>query len=407
MEYRPSRGSKQLLARLTYVPRASQFESSGQDAFRGFYALFWIAVGIMMLRTYVSSFDETGYPLSLSFAALFSKDALTLALSDAVLVGSTAIVVPFMKLIAEGYIRYSPTGIIIQHLWQALMLGVAVQWTFNRWVIHGLRQPLDDFDPLLATSQWEWVQSGFFTLHCLVMLMKMHSYCSVNGTFAAVYHKKQALVAELDSIVDQLPGGKAKAEMDASDARTKARLEAAKSHLSGAATPASVGSEPTPAGTPLPIPNGIVVSTESVDPPSAGLAAPALRNRLARLQPQRQTSTVPVDDRTPNALSVPMKSNGTSHSSYFPSSTSDTFPPNTVESDPSVSREGHPLVGHPDSRVNGLAMAIGDLEDEITSTGINGKGRTRFPENVTLWNFVDYQMIPTLVYELEYPRTDR
>lgn len=85
-----------------------------------------------MLRTYVNRFDETGYPLSLSFAALFSKDALGLAISDAVLVGSTAVVVPFVKLLASGYIRYSPWGMIIQHTYQAAMLGFAVSWTFNR-----------------------------------------------------------------------------------------------------------------------------------------------------------------------------------------------------------------------------------------------------------------------------------
>lgn len=88
-----------------------------------------------MLRTYVVSFDQTGYPLSLSFAALFSKDALGLALSDAVLVGSTGICVPFVKLLASGRLRYSGAGspgMIIQHVYQTLMLAVAVLWTFNR-----------------------------------------------------------------------------------------------------------------------------------------------------------------------------------------------------------------------------------------------------------------------------------
>lgn len=85
-----------------------------------------------MIRTYVTSFDQTGYPLSLSFAALFSKDALTLALSDGVLVASTGLAVPFVKLMVGGYIPYTPTGVAIQHLYQGLMLGVAVKWTFDR-----------------------------------------------------------------------------------------------------------------------------------------------------------------------------------------------------------------------------------------------------------------------------------
>ena len=35
------------------------------------------------------------------------------------------------------------------------------------------------------------------------------------------------------------------------------------------------------------------------------------------------------------------------------------------------------------------------------------KGQTTFPNNITFLNFADYLLVPTLVYELEYPRTDR
>ncbi|KIO16291.1 hypothetical protein M407DRAFT_34053 [Tulasnella calospora MUT 4182] len=249
--YRPSKDSKQLLAKLTFVPRPSALESSGHDAFRGFYTLFWISVGIMMIRTYVTSFDQTGYPLSLSFAALFSKDALTLALSDAVLVASTGLSVPFVKLMVHGSIPYS-LAVAIQHLYQGLMLGVAVKWTFDR--------------------RWEWVQSGFFTLHALVMLMKVHSYVSINGRFSQLFHKKQEQTKRLESLVNALPGGRSKAEIDARDARKLKQMEttAAMSTAtslggdenllkvpSGAATPSSVHSDATPSGTPKPIPNGI------------------------------------------------------------------------------------------------------------------------------------------------------
>lgn len=34
-------------------------------------------------------------------------------------------------------------------------------------------------------------------------------------------------------------------------------------------------------------------------------------------------------------------------------------------------------------------------------------GNTTYPNNVTFMNFVDYLAVPTLVYELEYPRTER
>lgn len=36
-------------------------------------------------------------------------------------------------------------------------------------------------DEVSLCSEWPWVQSGFLTLHALTMLMKVHSYCSLNG----------------------------------------------------------------------------------------------------------------------------------------------------------------------------------------------------------------------------------
>jgi sterol O-acyltransferase len=42
-----------------------------------------------------------------------------------------------------------------------------------------------------------------------------------------------------------------------------------------------------------------------------------------------------------------------------------------------------------------------DLATELTSP----LGRVTFPQNLTLWNYCDYILCPTLCYELEYPRT--
>lgn len=64
----------------------------------------------------------------------------------------------------------------------------------------------------------------------------------------------------------------------------------------------------------------------------------------------------------------------------------------------------HPLVDHPDKTISSLAVELSELEAELTSTG---KNHIRWPANLTWANYVDYQFLPTLVYELEYPRTDR
>lgn len=61
-----------------------------------------------------------------------SHDALSLALSDLLLVSSTALCVPFACAVAKGYLRYYYIGLVIQHLWQTGVLAAAVVWTFNR-----------------------------------------------------------------------------------------------------------------------------------------------------------------------------------------------------------------------------------------------------------------------------------
>lgn len=45
-----------------------------------------------------------------------------------------------------------------------------------------------------------------------------------------------------------------------------------------------------------------------------------------------------------------------------------------------------------------------EYESELMSSG---PGRVRWLANITLRDFALYQLTPTLVYELEYPRTER
>ena len=94
--------------------------------------MFWISIFFFMTRTYIEGIEANGAPLNLQFAALFFQHALPLALSDAVLVLSTGICVPFAKLLANGHIKYHWTGVIIQHAWQTLVLAITIKWTFNR-----------------------------------------------------------------------------------------------------------------------------------------------------------------------------------------------------------------------------------------------------------------------------------
>lgn len=53
---------------------------------------------------------------------------------------------------------------------------------------------------------------------------------------------------------------------------------------------------------------------------------------------------------------------------------------------------------------------LSELEEAITDARadlVSAQGNVTYPSNVTLWNYMDYLLIPTLVYEMEYPRTDK
>ena len=136
--YRSSAQNK-LRAMVTFAPRKSLFdisnESSTSNQFRGFFTLFWISLFLFAVRTYVRSMETHGWPLNFEFASMISRDAITLAISDGVLVLNTALCVPFAKAVAKGWLKYYPLGLVLQHLWQCAVLSIAVTWTFNRYVL--------------------------------------------------------------------------------------------------------------------------------------------------------------------------------------------------------------------------------------------------------------------------------
>lgn len=88
----------------------------------------------MTVQSYIHSYEATGQPIALAFAAMFSRHAGMLALSDGVLVLSTSFCVFFARLLQKRWISYYGAGLAIQHTFQALVLATAVTWTFHRQV---------------------------------------------------------------------------------------------------------------------------------------------------------------------------------------------------------------------------------------------------------------------------------
>ncbi|EGN96816.1 hypothetical protein SERLA73DRAFT_58578 [Serpula lacrymans var. lacrymans S7.3] len=347
-----SKSSKKLRAMITFAPRKSAFDTtnefSGANEFRGFFTLFWISIFLFTIQTYISSFEANGYALSFAFATMFSRDAITLALSDALLVLTTAICVPFAILISKGWIRYYSTGLIIQHVFQTCMLVTAVTWTFNR--------------------QWPWVQSGYLTLHTLVMIMKMHSYMTINGYLQHVSTRSKELLEDIRRVTLEV-GGWDQALSDAKARHEETETDAHTTDSNGISTP-----NDTPAER-----DGNTVKSFT-DAPTAA----ALRHRLVAISGSGNT--------------------GVSTPSVDPTFMQESSSPNGNHDYEIDDPPAYMLVDHPDERISALAKEYKELDSELVSTG---PSRVRWPENISIKNFALYQLTPTLVYELEYPRTDR
>ncbi|KAF9006125.1 MBOAT, membrane-bound O-acyltransferase family-domain-containing protein [Cyathus striatus] len=345
-----SKSSKKLRALITFAPRKSTFdinnERSGTNEFRGFFSLFWISIFLFTVRTYIQSIETSGRPLNLRFATMFSQDAITLAISDAVLVLTTGLCVPFAIALKMGWLRYHWTGIIIQHALQTSILFTAIIWTFNR--------------------KWPWVQSGFFTLHSLVMIMKMHSYMTVNGQLQYISKHHESV------------GGWESAIHDAEE--RKEMLDTATTRNGSASSDAGASAEEdTPSSTPS-VPVGSASSYVDAN------TAVTLRKRLAAAA-SRPESTIKITQKA-----SPIDGSNAGASVTY------------SEDEPARGSEPHILVNHPHLAVASLAHEYSDMRSELTSPG---PLYITWPESISLKNFAVYQLTPTLVYELEYPRTDR
>lgn len=133
--------------------------------------LFWIGLAIMVISTMLRNLKETGYPLSIRQWGLFTENVWELGLSDGAMVASAALSLPLHKLYSNSnrIFRWSRLGMAIQSIFQAVWLAFWVDWPFLR--------------------NWTWTAQVFFTLHLLIIFMKMHSYAFYNGHLSETRHR--------------------------------------------------------------------------------------------------------------------------------------------------------------------------------------------------------------------------
>ncbi|UZJ54057.1 hypothetical protein CBS101457_003377 [Exobasidium rhododendri] len=389
-----NRKGRKIRGLVSFRARESHFDRHNKDIakdpFRGFYTLFWIGLFILMLNTFYTSFATTGQIISLTFATLFSKDAIVLAISDGALVASTFVCVPFAWVLKKGWTRYWPTLIWVQHTWQALLLAAVIKWTRHR--------------------DWPWVQSGFFVLHTLSMMMKIHSYMAINGYMADLYYRMKRLegmieerVAEVEK--DEADGGKGgkggKGGGIFVGVTEKAWQRAVKR--------ARVAEDEEKERRKVKV-NAIDTLAGEVELPVSKASKPEYtEEKWNSLPAQRGTSIL---RQRANASIVERRTSVKKTSEVVEKATRKSDDPNEV-----VIRDPHPLATHPDQLISELSREVENIREDLTSSpsnitttaeGVEREVYTKtvtWPSNITFANFWDYLLIPTLVYELSYPRT--
>lgn len=202
-----------------------------------------------------------------------------------------------------------------------------------------------------------------------VMIMKMHSYLTVNGHLQYVSQQSRRLLEQLQKATSRV-GGWDQALKDATPPEPVA--------TSDASTASSRSGTPD-------VPEGS--SSSYIDPSAATL----LRKRLAVMASKggNNESIQFVEKSTPDESTYTSTISGVSNASGV----------KKVDQP-----HQHPLVLHPDPEISALAKEYSDLQAELVSPGPES---VAWPNNITWKNFAVYQLIPTLVYELEYPRTNQ
>lgn len=222
------------------------------------------------------------------------------------------------------------------------------------------------------------MQSGFFVLHSFVMIMKVHSYVTVNGIMSDTYQDMRKLESELAKRVADVY----KTDVDDAWKRAIHDLEITPSPSPLAALDESEEESPFETWASRASQTGSSMQRAQV-------LLPQLRTQLPRSR-----SPIPEHRRLVNALN-------TDRLSEHPRKEDVALQDHDM-------RDPHPLAWHGDAVVKKLAQQIVQLRENLYAEPdqVQGVG-PMWPNNVTFANFWDFQLVPSLVYQLQYPRTDR
>lgn len=104
---------------------------SSESPFYGFFTLFWLSIGMMLVRIAAQNWKMYGNILGSAevFHVMFDRDIVVLGITDGVMCAGTMFGLGLQKLILKGYLSWNRHGWIIQNLWQTFYLFAVIAWT--------------------------------------------------------------------------------------------------------------------------------------------------------------------------------------------------------------------------------------------------------------------------------------
>ncbi|KAM0705028.1 hypothetical protein Q7P35_007815 [Cladosporium inversicolor] len=164
-----------------------QNPASAESPFFGFFTLFWLSMVLLFVQVSMHNWRAYGSILGSNqiMKMMFSHDVLVLGLTDGVMCAATVEAYFLSKLVQKGYINWAKQGWIIQNVWQSVYIATVIWWTWFR--------------------EWPWTHSIFIFLHCLVFVMKQHSYTFYNGYLSSVSRRRRVLQLKLKQLEHAQP----------------------------------------------------------------------------------------------------------------------------------------------------------------------------------------------------------
>jgi sterol O-acyltransferase len=288
-----------------------QNPASAESPFFGFFTLFWLSMVILFVQVSMHNWRAYGSILGSNqiMKMMFSHDVLVLGLTDGVMCAATVEAYFLTKLVQKGYVNWAKQGWIIQNVWQTIYIATVIWWTWFR--------------------EWPWTHSIFIFLHCLVFVMKQHSYTFYNGYLSGVSRRRKVLQLKLKQLEHAQPA------------------------------PANMGGKDNAAAT---------------GPNLLGQSNGELKDRRPSML---RTSTNLVTEQSDVATVAA-----------------------AIES-------GRPFdLAQLQAFQSVIKSEISDLNKQLEGKMPSPEGANTYPRNLRLGNFVEFICLPTLVYELDYPRQE-